>query len=434
MRKGKERADRNMSTWKEEELQELTSLRNHLVTLLKWALLSVLIGLGIGLVGVAFHEAVNWATHTRQAHPWLLWLLPAAGAAIVALYHLAGVYNDKGTNLVLSAVRGESPLAFRTAPLIFLASVLTHLCGGSSGREGAALQLGGAIASSLGRHLGFRQEDQRMLVVCGMSAAFSALFGTPLTAAVFALEVVHVGVIYYAALVPAILSALTAALLAGRLGLSPTAYPLTQVSALTAPDLIRCVALGALCGLVAIVFYTAMHTAHTLYKRVIPNPYLIAAAGGAVIVLLTCWEGSGDYNGAGGEVIAAAVAGTARPWAFVFKIVFTALTLGAGFKGGEIVPSFFVGATFGCVVGPLLGLSAPFAAAVGIVCVFCGVTNCPLSSILLAHELFGGQVLPLFAAACAVSYLVSGYGGLYSAQQILYSKSRPAAREDNRAA
>ncbi len=418
-----------MEDWKRAVAQEGKSLGNALATLLKWGAMAVATGVGVGLVGVAFHQAVGWGTAFREAHDWLLFLLPLAGMAIVGLYHLAGVREDRGTNLVLDAVRGEAPMAFRTAPLIFIASTLTHLCGGSSGREGAALQLGGAIASSVGRRLGFSEDDRRVLVVCGMAAAFSALFGTPLAAALFALEVVHVGVMHYGALVPALLSSLTAALLAGAMGSSPTAYPVTALPALSPLSLAQTVLLGALCGLVAILFFTAMHTAHSLYHRVLHDPYAIAALGGALVVGLTLLVGCRDYNGAGGGIIAAAVAGQAKPEAFLLKIVFTALTLGAGFKGGEIVPTFFTGATFGCVAGPLLGLPAPFAAAVGVVTVFCGVTNCPLTSILLAYELFGGVGLPFYAAACAVSYLVSGYGGLYSAQQIVYSKLRPQKYE-----
>ena len=407
-----------MGDWKETGRQELRGLGTRLLALLKWCGLAVVLGLGIGLVGAAFHEAVSWATRTRGEFPWLLYLLPAAGLAIVGLYRLAGVYEDKGTNLVLAAVRGEASLPFRTAPLIFIASSLTHLCGGSSGREGAALQIGGSIASSFGRHLGFGPEDQRVLVVCGMSAAFSALFGTPLTAAVFSMEVAQIGVMRYAALVPALVSALTAVLLAGRLGLAPTAYAVAEIPALTSLSLARTVLLGVLCALVAVLFFSAMHAAHGAYARYLKNPYLRAAVGGGIVVILTLLSGSRDYNGAGGELIAAAVAGEAAPWAFLLKILFTALTLGAGFKGGEIVPAFFTGATFGCAAGPLLGLPASFAAAAGIVSVFCGVTNCPLASVLLSYELFGGEGLPLYAAACAVSWLVSGRGGLYSAQTV----------------
>ena len=411
--------------WKEKALLALKDRCGDLLTLIKWVIMAALVGLGVGLVGVCFHHAVDWATELRLAEPWLLFLLPVAGLLIVGLYHLAGVKEDRGTNVVLEAVQGKVPLPFRTAPLIFAASTLTHLCGGSSGREGAALQIGGSIASGVGEKLGFSDVDKQTLVVCGMAAAFAALFGTPLTAALFTLEVVHVGVMYYAALVPAFLSALVAVILAGRLGVSATSYAVAELPALTGVSLLQTVALGVLCALAAIFFCQGMHAAHRLYGRLFSNHYLRAAVGGGIVVVLTLLSGTRDYNGAGGEVIAAAVAGQAVPWAFLLKILFTALTLGAGFKGGEIVPSFFTGATFGCVVGPLLGLPASFAASLGIVAVFCGVTNCPISSIFLSYELFGGQGLALYAVGCAVSFLVSGYGGLYSAQKMVYSKTKP---------
>ncbi len=414
-----------MEEWRDILSREVKHLWAHLKALVKWAAIACAVGLGVGIVGVAFHMAISWATELRLAHGWLLYLLPLAGMAIVGLYHMGAVYEDKGTNLVLTAVRGEGPMAFRTAPLIFLTSTLTHLCGGSSGREGAALQLGGAIAFSVGRRLGADREDRRILVVCGMASAFSALFGTPLTAAVFAMEVVHVGVMHYAALVPATLSALVAALLARSLVPAPAAFLVAQVPGLSPISLVQTAVLGVLCALVAILFCLCMRAAHDFYQRFFPNPYLRAAAGGVIIVLLTLLVGTRDYNGAGGEVIAAAVAGTVVPPAFLLKMLFTALTLGAGFKGGEIVPVFFTGATFGCLVGPFLGLPASFAAAAGMAAVFCGVTNCPMASLILAYELFGGQGLGMYAVVSAVSYLVSGYCGLYSAQEIVYSKIRP---------
>ena len=309
-------------------------------------------------------------------------------------------------------------------PRIFAGTVLTHLCGGSAGREGAALQLGGSIAGAIGQKLRLDDKDIRVFTMCGMSAAFSALFGTPLAAAVFSLEVVNVGRMYYAALVPCVLSALVGSWLAGALGLAPTAFALTQTVEVSPLTLLQVLALGALFALFSAVFCVVLRQAGRLYAKYIPNPYLRAAAGGALVIVLTLVFQTRDYNGAGEGILRAAIEGRAVPWAFALKLLFTAATLGAGFKGGEIVPVFFTGATFGCVAAPLLGLPAPFGAALGMVSVFCGVTNCPIASILLAVELFGGQGVALFALSCAVSYMLSGYFGLYSEQKILYSKFR----------
>ena len=398
---------------------------------LRRAILAVLIGLLVGAVGVAFHYGIDLATELRQAHPWLLCLLPLGGLAIVLLYQVCGMEKDRGTNLVLVAVREHEPMRLRTAPLIFLSTVLTHLVGGSAGREGAALQLGASIASKLGHRLGLEPGEGRILTVCGMAAAFSALFGTPLTAAFFALEVVHVGVMHYAALTAALLASLTGFLLAGWLGVPPTAYAVSGLPALSPLSLLQMVVLGALCAGLAVFFCFVTHGAGHLYAKVLPDPRFRALAGGALVLLLSLLDGGlahQYYNGAGGNLVEAAITGggaDVEPWAFLAKLLFTAVTLGAGFRGGEIVPTFACGATFGCVAAPFLGLEPSFGGAVGTVAAFCGVTNCPISSILLAYELFGGGGLPLYALAIAVAYRLSGYSGLYSEQQIVYSKRLP---------
>ena len=404
---------------------------------LRRAILAVLIGLLVGAVGVAFHYGIDLATELRQAHPWLLCLLPLGGLAIVLLYQVCGMEKDRGTNLVLVAVREHEPMRLRTAPLIFLSTVLTHLVGGSAGREGAALQLGASIASKLGHRLGLEPGEGRILTVCGMAAAFSALFGTPLTAAFFALEVVHVGVMHYAALTAALLASLTGFLLAGWLGVPPTAYAVSGLPALSPLSLLQMVVLGALCAGLAVFFCFVTHGAGRLYARILPDPRFRALAGGALVLLLSLLDGGlahQYYNGAGGNLVEAAITGggaDVEPWAFLAKLLFTAVTLGAGFRGGEIVPTFACGATFGCVVAPFLGLAPSFGGAVGTVAAFCGVTNCPISSILLAYELFGGGGLPLYALAIAVAYRLSGYSGLYSEQQIVYSKRLPHIHAPN---
>lgn len=398
---------------------------------LRRALFAVLIGLLVGAVGAAFHYGIDAAAGLRRAHPWLILLLPVGGLGTVLLYQACGMENDRGANLVLAAVREHEPIRLRTAPLIFLSTIITHLVGGSAGREGAALQLGAAVSNKIAHRLGVEPGEGRMLTVCGMSAAFSALFGTPLTAALFALEVVHVGVIQYAALVPTLLSSLTAFLLAGRLGVPPTAYSVSALPALSPRSLLQVVILGALCALLSTLFCKAVHGAGHTYARLLPNPRLRAVSGGLVMAALSLLDGGlADqvYNGVGANLVEAAVtqggAGV-EPWAFLMKLLFTALTVGAGFRGGEIVPTFACGATFGCTAAPLLGLSPSFGGAVGVAATFCGVTNAPLSAILLSYELFGGSALPLFALAVAVSYRLSGYSGLYSEQQIVYSKRVP---------
>lgn len=394
-------------------------------TFLKWVLFAGVIGLAAGGVSSAFYYALNAVTALREANPWLLWLLPLGGVAIVLLYRICGMEKDRGTNFVLVAVRENQPLRLRTAPLIFAGTVLTHLLGGSSGREGAILQIGGSLSSKIGRWMHLDDKDSRIITMCGMSAAFSALFGTPLTAMLFSMEVVSVGVMYYAALVPCTVSALTAFQVAQAMGLHQSpGYEIGLEAALGPVTMVQAAALGILCALVSILFCQAVHTAPKVYARFLPNPLLRAAAGGALVLVLTLLVGSQDYNGAGDAVIRRMLAGETIPAAFLLKILFTALTLGAGFRGGEIVPALFTGAAFGTLAGPLLGLPHGFGGALGMAAVFCGATNCPLTSLMLAFELFGGGSLPLCALCCGVSYMLSGYYGLYSEQKIVYSKFR----------
>ena len=397
-----------------------------MLALARWLAVGSLIGLVCGLAGGAFSHVLSWVTQTRQAHPWLLFCMPVAGLLIVWSYKVSDMENDSGTNQIIASVRsGEKP-RLRLALLIFWSAALTHLTGGSAGREGAALQIGGSLAATLGKWLRLDERGRNLAVLCGMSALFTALFGTPLGATVFSLEVVSVGILHYSAFFPALFSALVSLGVTHLMGLSPTGWPLLGVPELAPLSLLQVGVLGAGCGLVAILFCTAMHYTADRYRRLLPNPYLRSLVGAVLVIALTLVEGSGDYNGAGSAFLTATLAGeAAAPWAFLFKIAFTALTLGAGFRGGEIVPTFACGATFGCVAGPLIGLSPSFGGALGTVAAFCGVTNCPLSSILLAYELFGGGGLPLFALAIAVSYRLSGYTGLYSEQQIVYSKIIP---------
>lgn len=392
-------------------------------TLGQWLVLSGLAGAACGLAGAAFTWCVAQATALRGAHPWLLFCMPIAGLIIVWSYRTAGMENDSGTNQIIASVRGGERPPARLAPLIFLGSVLTHLTGGSAGREGAALQIGGSISAGIGRLLRLGDRNTNTIIQCGMAGLFSALFGTPLTATVFAMEVVNVGHFRYAALFPCLLSALIADAIPRSLGLPAEAYHLGGLPELGPVSLLQCGALAVLAALVSIAFCVLMHEAGRLYKKYIPNQYLRSLAGAALVILLTVLEGSGDYNGAGGHIIELAVQGQVHvPWAFLLKMIFTALTLGAGYRGGEIVPTLFIGSTFGCAVGPLFGLDPAFGAAISMIALFCGVVNCPLASIFLAIELFGGEGLLFFALACALSFLVSGRYSLYSSQNIVYSK------------
>lgn len=399
---------------------KVKSAFNYVTTFLKWTVIAVLTGAVSGFVGMAFHVSVEAATVIRGAHGAIIWFLPLGGVIIAALYRMCRF--DEGTDAVISSIRTDERVPAIMAPLVFISTVITHLFGGSAGREGAALQIGGSIGSFIGRLISLDEKDMHLIVMCGMSGVFSALFGTPLTATFFALEVTSVGIMYYSGLIPCIASALTAYALTLFCHIEPTRFALSVVPDISVSVILQVVVIAALCAELSIIFCTVMHGSEKGLKRLIKNDYLRIIAGGAAIIGLTYLVGCRDYNGAGMDVIADAVAGSAKPTAFIWKIAFTAITIGAGYKGGEIVPTFFIGATFGCVMARLLGLDAGFGAALGMVAMFCGVLNCPIASVILSIELFGSEGIILFAVTAGISYMLSGYYGLYKSQKIMYSK------------
>lgn len=404
-------------------IEKMKSASNYVITFLKWALISITIGVVGGCVGALFHMSVNYANIIFTMHDWFVLFLPIGGIIIVAMYKACKMLENKGTDSIISSIRNDEKVPISLAPLIFVSTVITHLCGGSAGREGAALQLGGSIGSNIGRLFKLDEKDMHMVVMCGMSAVFSALFGTPITAAVFALGVTSVGIMYYSALVPCLMSSLAAFLVTRFAGLEPTRFAITVIPQTGVITILQTILISALCAELSIIFCTTMHYTARYLKIWFKNPYIRVVVGALAIIALTYLTGSRDYNGSGMDIIEhAVVGGHAKGWAWVLKIVFTAITIGAGFKGGEIVPTFFIGATFGCVVGHLFGLNPGFAAAIGMIAMFCGVLNCPIASIVLSIELFGSKGFILFAIAAGVSYMLSGYYGLYSSQKIMYSK------------
>lgn len=400
----------------------MTHMGAYPAALVKWMTVGGLIGGVGGVIGSLFHIGVNYATQARGEHPWILYLLPVLGLLIAGLYRITKV-EGKDTNAVIESVHFGKNVPVLLVPVIFISTVLTHLGGGSAGREGAALQIGGGIGHATGRLLHLGQKDLPLATLCGMSAVFSALFGTPLTAAVFAMEVISVGVFYYAGLLPCLTAALVGYLVSLLMGVPPTRFTVADPG-MDAWIMLLVVVLAVGCALVSILFCRGMQETGRLAARLLPNPFLRVFVGGALVIGLTLLVGNTDYNGAGMEVVQRAIGGEAVGWAWLLKLLFTAVTIGFGFKGGEVVPSFFVGACFGCVFGGLIGLPAGFSAAIGLVAVFCGAVNCPVASVLLSVELFGSAGAPYFAVACALSYLLSGYCGLYSSQTILYSKLR----------
>lgn len=397
----------------------------------KWTLIAVIIGLLVGFIGTLFHFLLEYATDIRQKNNWLILLLPIGGIIIALSYKLLGMSKDKGTNSVLIAVRDNDELNIKSMFLIFGSTIITHLFGGSSGREGAALQIGGCLSAHLGRIIKLDEKDERIITMCGMSAGFASMFGTPLTAAIFAMEVISVGIMHYSAMFACIIASIVGASVSSYFGIMPTHFDIISLNGMNAIpqmsilNVLKVILIAVLCAALSILFCISMHKSHHYYRKLFLNKILRAAAGGVIVIILTYIVKSYDYNGAGINIINQAFAGIAKPEAFILKLLFTAVTLGAGFKGGEIVPVFFVGSTFGNVIAKVLNMNPSFGTGIGLVSVFCGVTNCPITSIFMSLELFGSNGIIFFALACAVSYMLSGYEGLYSEQKIMYSKLKP---------
>lgn len=388
-----------------------------------WSAIAAGTGLAVGGAAAGFGLLLRWAAGYRQTHPHILYFLPLSGLIIAWMYHRFSP-GDKGTDSVITTLHGNEEPRARMAPMIFIATILTHLFGGSAGREGAALQLGGSLGGILGRAARLDERRRRVLILCGMSAGFAGVFGTPIASAIFTIEVASVGVMQYAALVPCAVSALTASALSDHLGLHPHRFTLSDVPSFGIESGLKVFMIAVACAALSAFFCWLLHQSSAVYQKLLPNPFLRIAAGGALVCALALLLGTRDYLGAGSEVIVRAVDGAARPEAFALKMVFTALTLGAGYKGGEIVPSLYVGATCGCTMGLWLGISPSLCAAVGLTALFCGVTNCPITALIIGIELFGESAAGYMLLAVAVSFALSGTGGLFGAQKFAYEKDR----------
>ncbi|NFI52651.1 chloride channel protein [Clostridium botulinum] len=403
-------------------IAKFKSIKKYIITFFLWVVVAGITGLIGGFIGSLFHLSVEYATRFRIENDWIIFMLPLGGAIIICLYKIFKLGSNIGTNLVIDSIRTDGKVPFSMSPLIFISTVITHFFGGSAGREGAALQLGGSIGSQVGKILHLDEKDMHLITLCGMSGVFSALFGTPLTATFFAMEVISVGIIYYSSFIPCIVSSIVAYKVSLLFGLEPVRFNINVIPNISTENIIKVAILGALCALVSIIFCETLHKTNKFLSNLIKNDYLRIICGGLAIVALTFIVGCRDYNGAGMDIIANAINGQAKPEAFILKIIFTAITISVGYKGGEIVPTFFIGATFGCLVGRLIGLDPRLGAAIGLVALFCGVVNTLITSVILSIELFGSSALILFAVACGVSYMLSGYFSLYSSQKIVYSK------------
>lgn len=402
--------------------------------LVSWSLFALITGGIGGVVGGAFGWCIRAVTGLRERQPWMVLLLPILGLLIVFLYKITGEEKNRGTNMVLSSISANDHVTMATGPLIFGSTLLSHLGGASVGREGAALQLGGWLGSRLGELFRLDEKDARSAIMCGMAAVFAALFGTPVAAAVFCIEVISVGVFYYAALVPCIISAYIGTGVARLLGAEEESWTILSVPEMDLVLLLKTIALGLLCAGLAIVLVLVIHGVEKQAKKILPNPYIRVIVSGLLFAVLTLAVGTRKFTGSGTVLIDAAMKEDVDPWAFILKMIFTAIVIAGGFRGGEIVPTLSIGAAFGALFGSVAGLPVSLSAACGMIALFAGATNCPIASLLIAMEMFGGQGLSYFAVTVALSFVLSGYYSLYGTQRFAYSKLKMETMEKHNTA
>ncbi|MBR2040276.1 MAG: chloride channel protein [Clostridia bacterium] len=380
---------------------------------LKWSLICLLTGLFGGIIGALFSHSVSFVTNLRNSNPWLLYFLPVAGLLTVLIYKTLKT-TGLGTNNVLKSLKEGKGVSSLLLPAVFSGAVLTHLCGGSAGREGAALQMGGGFAKFLSKIFKLDNEESKIAVICGMAAFFSALFGTPLGAGIFVLEVVFNKKLSFKAFIPSLVSSFAAFIVAQGLLVHPERFNIT-LPAFSVNLLWKIAILMILASGVCLIFVNALHFAERFMKRLFKNHYLKITVGAIIIIALTFIVGSRDYNGGGLDIVEKVFSHSeVKTEAFLLKILFTAITVAAGFKGGEIVPTIFIGATFGGAAALILGLGAPFGAALGVAVLFCGATNCPFATVLLCSEMFGFKGILYFAAASLIATYLTGKKRLYN--------------------
>ncbi|MDE1162486.1 MAG: voltage-gated chloride channel family protein [Acidobacteriaceae bacterium] len=400
--------------------------------LLRWTPVAIAVGIMAGAASALLLWSLTIATDIREAHRWIIWLLAPVGGCVGLLYKHFGKDVEAGNNLIIDEVHDpKRTIKIRMTPFILLGTFLTHLFGGSAGREGTAIQTGASLADQLGRPLGLNAAGRRVLLMAGISAGFGSVFGTPLSGAIFGLEVLAVGAVTYEAIAPCFVAAFVGDLVTHHLlrlvHMGHTPYRVSDVPELGVMSLFWSMVAGAAFGLMAMFFARTTHAISAFAKAKIKRPELRPVAGGLLVSCAVFALGTTRYIGLGVPVIQEAFSRQLHPWDFLAKSLFTSVTLGTGFKGGEVTPLFYIGATMGNSLSHVIPLPVSLLAGMGFVAVFAGAANTPIASALMAMELFGAEAGVFAAIACVGSYLFSGGAGIYHAQGAGIGKRLPAA-------
>lgn len=396
-------------------------LRNYpaIPYILKWTLISLFTGACIGSASAGFLQSLDWATDFRENHLWLIALLPVGGFLIGLLYYYLGKDIEAGNNLLIDTIHNPKKIIpFRMAPFVYIGTIATHFFGGSAGREGTALQMAGAIADQFSKPFGLTESERKILMISAIAAGFGSVFGTPFAGAIFGLEVFLIGRIRYDAVFPAFTTSVIADLVTKLWQTHHTQYHINFIPDISFLNILYAIVAGIIFGICAATFSKLIHKSGAVFKSKITYPPLRPFAGGIIVASAVWIIGTTKYIGLGIPTIVDSFNQQLPTYDFALKMIFTIITLSAGFKGGEVTPLFFIGATLGNALSYFIPLSAGLLAGMGFVAVFAGATNTPLACSIMAIELFGAECGVYVGTACIVAYLLSGHNSIYGRQAV----------------
>ncbi len=404
---------------------EAIKYKTFIITLIKWILWGSIIGIVVGSTSALLLNTNDFLTDVREENPFVLFLLPLGGIVIGYIYKYHGKGSRKGNDLVLEHVQyGQGEVPLRMGPIVFVATFITMLFGGSTGREGAAIQMGASISEAVNRFFKVDPIDRRILIMSGISGGFGSAFGAPLTGTIFGMEFIALGRMRYEAIIPCFVASFVGHLVTMAWGVDHEHHIIKSVPDLNTVTIFKIIAVAIIFGFTSVLYSQLRHEVKSFSDKYLKNLMVRAAIGGVIIILLTYMIGSRDYLGRGLPMVEKAFEGKVPPFAFLWKIIFTAITIGTGFRGGEVIPLFFIGATLGNTLSGIMNLPTSFLSALGLISVFAGASNAPISCFIFSIEMFEGKGLVHFFMAILISYIFSGHHGIYAAQRIYEPKSR----------